>query len=179
MKIDPNGTWRKLDERLASETDPVRRRNLETVRAHMKAEAAGDLDGLMATVAERVHYHAYGAAPEYSPYGKREVRKFYEALFASGARRLQLDVERLVVDHHCVLTEGVMRIAYPGSFCQAAGHDVDDPEAYYLFETRMAILWPIDGDGKILGEDTYVERDGFHGIAGRKLAPEDIGRPSP
>ena len=176
MKIDPSKTWAKVAERLQTETDPVLRRNLETLLAHMKAEAAGDLEGLMATVAERAHYHAYGAPPEYSPYGKREVRKFYEAFIATGASRLEFDVERLVVDRHCVLTEGVMRMAYPGSVCLSLGHDVDDEDAYYLFETRMAILWPFDEEGRILGEDTYSERDGFAGIGLRKLAPEDIGR---
>ncbi|MEE8312528.1 MAG: nuclear transport factor 2 family protein [Candidatus Binatia bacterium] len=175
MKIDPTRTWRKVEERLQTEKDPILRRNLETILAHMKAEAVGDVDALMATLAERAHYHAYGAAPEYSPFGRREVRKFYEAFIASGASKLELDVDRLVVDRDCVLTEGVMRMAYPGSLCQALGHEVDDPEAYYLFETRMAILWPMDEEGKLLGEDTYSERDGFEGIANRKLAPEEIG----
>jgi len=174
MKIDPTRTWHKVEERLETENDPILRRNLETILAHMKAEAAGDLDALMETVAERAHYHAYGAAPEYSPYGRREVRKFYEAFIASGATRLELDIDRLVVDRECVLTEGVLRMAYPGSFCQDLGHDVDDREAYYLFETRMVILWPMDEDGKILGEDSYSERNGFDGIAHRKLAPEDL-----
>ncbi len=40
-----------------------------------------------------------------------------------------------------------------------------------LYETRMAVIWPMDRDGKILGEDTYVGGDGFVGIAGRKLVP--------
>src|SRR5262249_37884232 len=52
MKLDPRKTWRLVEERLARERDPGRRRNLETLLAHMKAEMSGDLDGLMATVAE-------------------------------------------------------------------------------------------------------------------------------
>ena len=47
-------------------------------------------------------------------------------------------------------------------------------EAFYLFEDRMAILWPMDEDGQIYGEDTYSVGRGFEGIADRKLAPEDI-----
>jgi hypothetical protein len=52
MRIDPTKTWRAVEARLARERDPRRRKNLEVVLAHMKAEAAPDLDVLMATVAE-------------------------------------------------------------------------------------------------------------------------------
>jgi hypothetical protein len=168
--IDVTRTWAKVEERLATETDPVLRRNLETVLAHMKAEAAGDLDGLMATVSEDASYHAYGAPPEQSPQGKAAVRTFYENFIASGATRLEFDIDRLVVDRHCVLTEGVMKMAWPGSTLQARGIDVDDPAAFYLYEARMATLWPLDDDGLVIGEDTYTGSNGFDGIAGRKLA---------
>ena len=42
MLIDPTKTCRMVEERLGRESDPVRRRNLETVLAHMKAEAVPD-----------------------------------------------------------------------------------------------------------------------------------------
>ena len=38
--IDPRVTFRKVEERLETETDPVLRRNLETLLTHMKAEMA-------------------------------------------------------------------------------------------------------------------------------------------
>ena len=176
MRIDPTKTWRKVEERLARERDPRLRRNLETVLAHMKAEAAPDLDALMATVAENARYHAWGTPdPLYSPQGKDAVRGFYTAFVSSGAHRLELDVDRLVVDDDCVVTEGVMRIAYPGAICRLLGHDVDDPDAHYLFEARMAVLWPMDAQGLVLGEETYTAGDGFAGIAERKLSRADLG----
>jgi len=102
------------------------------------------------------------------------VRSFYERLIASGATRLQLDVDRLVVDRDCVLTEGLMRMAYPRRALAAAGVEVDDEDACYLYEARMAVLWPMDDNGLVKGEDTYTGTDGFAGIADRKLRPEDI-----
>jgi hypothetical protein len=173
--IDPAVTWARVEERLATETDPVLRRNLETLLAHMKAEAAGDIDGLLATLADDVAYHAYGSPdPATSPTGKDEVRAFYTNFIASGASRLQLDIDRLVVDRDCVLTEGVMRIAYPGRTLGAMGITVDDPDAYYLYETRMATLWPFDEHGLARGEDTYTGWNGFAGIERRKLSDDDI-----
>ena len=173
--IDQAVTWRKVEERLETETDPILRRNLEVVLAHMKAESAGDIDGLLDTLSDAVHYHAYGAPdPASSPVGKDGVRGFYERFVASGAGRLQLDIDRLVVDRDCILTEGVMRMAYPGRTLQAMGITVDDPDAHYLYEARMATLWPFDAEGKVLGEDTYTGSDGFAGIADRKLDEADI-----
>ena len=177
MTIDPNNTWRKVAARLARETDPKRRRNLETVLAHMRAEAAGDLDGLMATLTtlETPHYHAYGADdPVLSPRGHDAVRQFYTAFVASGAVKLELDVQRLIVDEDFVITEGLMKIAYPGALLRLMGHAVDDAEASYLFRTPMCVIWPMDAAGKVIGEDTYTGGDGFAGIAERKLAPGDI-----
>ena len=176
MLIDPNRTWKKVEERLNVERDPVLRRNLEVVLAHMKAEARLDLDGLMATLSEKANYHAYGTDdPLMNPEGRPAVRTFYTLFAASGAQRLMLDVDRLVVDRDCIVTEGLMRMAYPGSTLRAMGKNVDDPDAYYLFETRMAVLWPFDADGLILGEDTYTGGDGFDGIESRKLSPDEIG----
>ena len=174
--IDPAITWRKVEERLSTESDPARRRNLETVLAHMKAEAVGDLDGLLATMSEQAHYHTYSSPDvvELNPVGKAGVRRFYEQFIASGATKLQFEIDRLVVDEACILTEGVMRMAYPGRTLVGRGIAVDDPDASYLYEARMAVLWPFDEQGLALGEDTYTGTDGFAGIAARKLAPEDI-----
>ena len=177
--IDPARTWVKVEQRLEVETDAVLRRNLETILQHMKAEAAGVVDELLATLSEDVHYHSYGNTdPALNPQGKAAVRRFYDDFIASGATRLQLDVDRLVVDNNCVVTEGVMRMAYPGRTLAIRGIDVDDLDAYYLYETRMAILWPMDDEGKVRGEDSYTSGDGFAGIAGRKLRAQDI-RPLP
>lgn len=174
MAIDPAKTWRKVEERLARERDPRLRRNLETVLAHMKAEAVPDVEALMATVAPEPVYHAWGTAdPFYSPKGREAVRGFYTAFAASGAHRLELDVDRLVVDVDCVVTEGTMRIAYPGAILQVLGHEIDDPAAYDLYETRMCVPWPMDENGLVIGEDSFVAGDGFSGIAERKLRPED------
>jgi hypothetical protein len=178
MKIDPNKTWKRVEERLAVETDPLLVRNLQVVLEHMRAEAKLDIAGLLDTLSEDVHYHAYTGRdliPELCPKGKPAVQKFYRDFVASGAHKLELDVDRLVVDRDCVLTEGVMRMAYPGKTLQSMGKAVDDPNAYYLYEARMAVLWPIDENGKILAEDTYTGGDGLDGIENRKLDPTDIG----
>ena len=177
MKIDPNKTWRKVEERLKHESNPKVRQNLEVVLRHMKAEAVGDIDGLLETISPvGTSYDAYGSeGAANNPKSLEAVRAFYENFIASGATKLELDVDRLVADEDCVVTEGIMRMAYPGATLIAMGHAVDDPEAFYLYEARMAVFWPFGEDGLATGEDSYTGWDGFLGIAERKLAESDLG----
>lgn len=173
--IDQRVTWAKVEERLATETDPVLRRNLEMLLDHQLAEASLDMEKLMATVSEHAHYHMHsipnGAG---DVIGKSAVQKFYEDFAASGAEKLQLDTEWLVVDRHCIVTEGLMRMTYPGTTLAARGFVIDDPSAFYLYEARMCVLWPIGPDGLFTGEDTYTASDGFAGIEHRKLSSRDV-----
>jgi len=162
-----------VEERLARETEPRRRQLLENVLAHMKAETAGDLDGLMATLAPNPQYHQWGASPaDHGPKGRAAVEQFYRDFVASGATNLEYDVERLVVDDDCIVTEGMMRIAYPGATLQAMGRDVDEPSACYLYEARMLVVWPYDADGMLLAEDAYTATDGFAYL--RKLGADEL-----
>ena len=145
--IDQQRTWVKVEQRLETEADPVLRRNLEMLLQHMKAEATLDMERLMATVSEQALYQNFAPTGQVDLVGKGAVQQFYENFAASGAHKLHLDIDRLVVDRHCILTEGVMRMAYPGRTLRATGIDVDDPDAYYLFEARMATFWPFGPDG--------------------------------
>jgi hypothetical protein len=173
--IDQRVTWAKVEERLATETDPVLRRNLEMLLQHQLAEASLDMEKLMATVSEHAHYHMHSIPNGVGDVvGKSAVQKFYEDFAASGAEKLQLETEWLVVDHHCIVTEGLMRMAYPGSTLAARGFPIDDSSAFYLYEARMCVLWPIGPDGLFTGEDTYTASDGFAGIEHRKLSSADV-----
>lgn len=162
-----------MEERLGRETDPRKLQLLENVLAHMRAEAGCDVAGLMATLAPDPRYHQWGATPDdLGPKGRAAVEQFYRDFVASGATNLEYDVDRLVVDDDCIVTEGMMRIAYPGRTLVAMGRDVDDPDAYYLYETRMAVFWPYDDEGRLLAEDTYTATDGFGAL--RKLSPDEL-----
>jgi hypothetical protein len=172
--IDKTKTWRLVEERLAAEADPRRIQILEVVLEHMKAEAAPDMDRLMATVAEDADYHFWGPTGDTGPKGRADVRAYYEAFVASGANHLQFDVDRLVVDTDCVVTEGWMTMLYPGRALVAKGIEVPEPDAYYRYEDRMCVVWPIDADGLVVGEDSYSGGAGFVGIADRKVDPADL-----
>lgn len=175
--IDPRKNWALVEKRLAEETDPILKRNLEVVHKHMVAEATLDFEALMSTVDNDARYHFFGSEDNEAfagPKGKENVEAFYKTIIELDIHRIEHNIDRLVVDKHCVITEGQMRIAYPGGLLQGMGHAVDDAEAYYLYETRSAIVWPINEAGLIIGEDSYTGADGFAGIENRKLSADDI-----
>lgn len=179
MKLNPNNTWRLIEERMNRESDPKTRRNLELVFEHMKAEAQGDIEGVVATLCDKPVYRAHDVpgVEAMNPRGDKDaIRAFYDlTIIQTGAHQLELDCDRIVADHESVLTEGVMRMAYPGRTLAAMGIEVDDPDAYYLYETRMGVVWPVDAEsGMLVGEETYTGADGFDGIADRKISADDI-----
>jgi hypothetical protein len=179
VKIDPNNTWRLVQERMERETDPKIRRNLELVLQHMQHEAKADIEGVVATLSEKPKYitHDLPGNEAMNPSGSKDaVRAFYDmTIVQTGAHQLELACDRVIADREAVMTEGVMKMAYPGRTLAAIGIEVDDPEAYYLFQTRMSVVWPVDPEsGMLLGEEVYSGTDGFEGIADRKLGPNDI-----
>jgi hypothetical protein len=172
--IDQSLTWKAVEDRLGIEHDPVVRRNLEVVFEHMRAEAALDIDRLMATVNDDPHYHFRNGPARGEYHGRDAVRAFYEFFAASGATKIQVDTSRIVADRDCVITEGVQRIAFPGATLAARRIVVDDPSAEYLFEAWSVTIWPFDNEGKLIGEDAYYGGDGFRGIEQRKVRAEDV-----
>ena len=179
VKLDPNNTWKLVEQRHAAETDPIKRRNLGLVLAHMKCEAQADVEGVVATLTEKPTYviHNNPDDPVLNPTGSRDaVRAFYDrTIVQTGAHRLEFTCDRVIVDEGSVFTEGLMRQAYPGRTLQAMGIQVDDPDAYYLTRYRMGVVWPVDPvEERLTGEEVYNAGDPFDGIAERKIRLEDV-----
>src|SRR5262249_16850553 len=123
MKIDPYRMWRLLEERIAQETNPLHRRQLETIGTHMKGEAMGDIDHILTTVAPDAVYILYGppGTPPQSFHGHGEIRGFYNAMLDAISVNQELCVDRVLVEDNCVVTEGVTRTALRGKTLVAAG----------------------------------------------------------
>ena len=94
MKINPNNTWRIVQERVEQESDPKVRRNLELVLKHMKCEAQGDIEGVVGTLCDDPKYITHDVPNEdtMNPSGSRDaVRAFYDmSIVQTGAHQLEL-----------------------------------------------------------------------------------------
>jgi hypothetical protein len=159
-RFEPEQTWQPLEERIELESDPRCRQLLTQVRDHMRTEIRGELDGLMATLVDEPRYHLWGLPVEAGPKGRVAVEEFYRAMIAGGGNHFHFDIQRIVVDHHSVVTEGLMRQRVPGAAVASSGiEEVDgeavDPEATYLAITQILTVWPAAEDGRIMGEDIY------------------------
>jgi SnoaL-like domain len=148
-----------LENAMAEATDPVILRNLRAVAEHIDAEVAGDIERLMATLVGEPIYHIWGASKSVGPQGFDEVRANYQSLIRSGKNRLTYEVTRVVADRRCVITEGHFRLAYPGAVLPFTTLSTGEPvrhDHWYLVEYKCVVLWPMDPDGRILGEELYA-----------------------
>lgn len=167
--------WQPLLDRIAAETDPIRRRNLEVVARHVVEEVAGNMPALMATLVPDPEYQVWGATDSVGPTGYDEVVQWYLDLQAADLNRLDYVIHRVVVDEFCVVTEGDFQYAILGrDLAGAARTEADEeirPDDYHLVSHRATVLWPITPDGLIEGEHIYAgER---HRIQ-RRLAPGEL-----
>lgn len=162
------GKWiAAVEARIATEANPVVRRNLEVVRRHMIAERDGNLGDIMQTLSGHPVYKQWGAPESVQPAGREQVQAVYEDFI--GTRRgsyLEYDIDRIVADESAVITDGLRRSVFPASVISApdgypvSNYPVEDPADLYLVTERQITSWPFDRDGLLTGEEGYrVVRD--------------------
>jgi hypothetical protein len=156
---DLSVTWQDLEARLATTTNPRHRTMLQVVIDHGKAEAAGDVDALVASLSAEPEYRFWSQGRDVGPKGRDEIRAFYEGFVASGAGFFQSRKVRIVVDDDTIVTENAMRGIVPGQLARARGYTIDDVDGHYLVTNRTVILWVFDESCALVGEDSYASSD--------------------
>jgi len=153
--------------------NPRHRRLLQVVIDHAKAEAVGDLDGLMATLVPEPKYHFWGTRGDTGPKGYDGVRQYYDNYVRSGAAILSSPKERIVVDDDTICHEGVITTLVPWPIAKARGYAIPEERGHYAVRMRSVILWSFDENGLAFGEDSYntIEPDDFDQLADEDLPP--------
>ena len=154
--IEPAVAARRLRERLAKTESARQRAMLETVIEHLEAEEAMSLDRLLATLAPEPRYHLWANGADYGPKSREAVADYYTQLVVDNRAVLEFDIDRIVVDDDCVVTEGWIRAINKGAIAKARGWIVDDADADYLVTQRVVIFWPFNDAGQMVGEDGYA-----------------------
>jgi hypothetical protein len=182
MQFDHELGIRQMTEKLERTDDPRRRRMLEVVLDHMVAENEGDIDRIMAGISPRADYHVWSTPEDIGAKGFDGVREYYTGFFAIKGHFFENDLERILVDDDCVVTEATMRLIKPGSVLAGDAYGPGtgpmdpgelgawDPEGHYVIENRVVVFWPFDEDLKLIGEDAYS--GAIRSI--RKLAADEL-----
>ena len=157
--IEPAVAARRLRERRAKTESARQRAMLETVIEHLEAEEAMSLDRLLATLAPEPKYHLWANGADYGPKSLEAVAAYYTQLVVDNRAVLEFDIDRIVVDDNCVVTEGWIRAINKGAIAKARGWIVDDDDADYLVTQRVVIFWPFNDVGQMVGEDGYANLD--------------------
>jgi hypothetical protein len=132
---------------------------LGTLIEHLDAEAAMSLDRLMATLVPEPKYHLWANGADYGPKSRDGVLAYYGQLVADNRAVLEFDIDRIVVDDACIVTEGWIRAINRGAIARARGWVVDDDEGHYVVTQRVVIFWPFNEAGQMIGEDGYANLD--------------------
>ena len=162
MFLDTSKWIAAVEARIATEANPIVRRNLEVVRRHMIAERDGNLDEVMETLSGYPVYKQWGAPENVQPAGREQVRALYADFI--GTKRssyLEYDIDRIVADESAVITDGLRRSVFPASVISApdgypvSNYPVESADDLYLVTEQQITSWPLDRDGLLTGEEGY------------------------
>lgn len=171
--IDQLITYKDIEPQLAATTNPRHRRILEQLYQHSRGEVEEDLDAVLATLAPDPVYRTSMGGAALNPEGMENVRRFYiEQIFGRGRHCLEYRKSRILVSDDAVVTEGIVRSVHWGQDLIDTGAQVDDPDGYYLLTYPMLIVWPVDAEGRFLGEESWANRAGDDYI--RKIDAADL-----
>ncbi len=175
-EINPDHGWQSVERHMAKIRDPRRRAVLACVRDHLKAEAEGNFEQMLGTLAADPNYHFWveGNGFGNGPKGRGAVKAHYEGLFRERRHVCDWDIDRIVVDEDTVVTEGFFDQLFPGKVLAARGAKIDDEDAVYALRVRLLILWPFDENAKLVGEDSYMNGAMYAPENIRKLSPEEV-----
>ena len=159
--VDPERSWAKLEDRLASEKNPRYRLILEQVRNHMRAELRLQLEPTMETLTATPEYNFFGPDGGMVLRGRAGVEAYYREMFAQGRMNAEFEVTRIVVDDNAAVTEGTMTALVSAEELSQAGiKQVNGvsvvTDGSYLSRVPLLVVWPVDRDGRIVGENIYI-----------------------
>jgi hypothetical protein len=171
--FDAQQTWTSFEKFQGQTKTPRQAQILQTVIDHSRAEVAGDIDGVMATLTDNPEYHDYGVfkgvPTDTGPKGLDAVSALYNTMVDNGSYVIESQKHRVIVDDERLVSEGTFRQVLTADAARAMGHAGPDDEGYFMVIARTVVFWEFDEAGKAKGEDRYVFVQSIE-----PLAPEDL-----
>lgn len=158
--FDAQQTWTSFAKFTDQTTTARQAQILQTVIDHSRAEVAGDIDAVMATLTDDPAYHDYGVfngvVTDTGPKGLDAVVGLYNAMVDNGSYVIESQKHRVIVDDERLVSEGTFRQVLTADAARAMGHAGPQAEGYFMVIARTVVFWEFDEAGKAKGEDRYV-----------------------
>ncbi|OKH73787.1 hypothetical protein EB72_17955 [Mycobacterium sp. SWH-M1] len=169
-KLDITTQVRGIDAFLATLDNPLHRLIIENYRRHAIFEITGYKEQIFTpdmTVEHPVYYLNSGGF-SVTLNGIDEVTGFYSSLEERQSTVMVVEDEKLAVADWGFASEAVFNSYMPGT--QVAPELDADPDKLYIHRQVLAMIWPYDERGRMIGEHVFEHRDGAELI---EISPGD------
>ena len=163
-----------IDRLFEVTTNPRHRFLLQAFHRHRFLEISGRYEEIFAPemMCERPVYHFDYAKMNVAVAGN-DVKNLYAHWGQTNQTIFYAGTEQVAVADNYVASVGDIYQQRVGAELAAAGFQVDDPKAYYLYYARgVQQIWPYDDQGRLVGEDVWEPRAQEATII--KLDPADV-----
>ena len=122
------------------------------------------------TVEQPVYRFSFIGQPPLKLDGRQEVEALYRAWAETDQCIFYIEDEKLAVSDNMVVSRSVLCQQQLGSSLADGG--ADDPNAMYLAKGNIAMIWPYDDGGRMIGEDVWEYDDADRDVI--KLDPAEV-----
>jgi hypothetical protein len=162
-------------ERLLGVTENPRHRFLlQSHYRHRYLTIAGRYQEIFAPemMVEHPVYHVHAVGINTTLDGREAVESVYRDWSENGRCVFYAENEQVAVADNFIASVGIIYQQTSGKLLRAAGVDVDDENAMYLYKLHEQMISPYDEQGRMIGQDVWEVDPAEAEII--KLAPADV-----
>jgi hypothetical protein len=173
-RLDITETNAAVRELIEATENPRHRYLLEAYDRHRNLEHAGRFEEIFApemTVEHPIYRFNMAGQPPMTLDGREQVEPLYRFWAETSQSVFYAENETVAVGDWMVVSTMVGYQQTLGSALAAGGVEAED-DAMYLVRGRVAMIWPYDERGRLVGENVWEYDEGEHEVI--KLDPDEV-----
>jgi hypothetical protein len=173
-QLDITKTNIAVQELIETTENPRHRYLLQAYDRHRNLEHAGRFDEIFTpemTVEHPIYRFNMIGQPPTTLEGREQVEPMYRLWAETNQSIFYNESETVAVGDWMVVSTMIGYQQTAGSALVSGGIDADE-DAMYLLRGRVAMVWPYDERGRLVGENVWEYDDGEHDLI--KLDPDDV-----
>ena len=173
--LDITRTNAAVQELIEVTENPRHRYLLQAYDRHRNLEHAGRFEEIFdpeMTVEHPVYRFNMKGQPPMTLDGREQVEPLYRYWAETNQSVFYNEQESVAVGDFLVVSTMVGYQQVLGSDLAVAGNPDVDPEAMYLLRGRVAMVWPYDERGRLIGENVWEYDDSEHELI--RLNPDEV-----